>query len=197
MKAKRKTTKAKPKTAAKRKKTMHAKPKTDAITLLKSDHKEVAAWFREYEHGKDSKSASRKEKLATKICEALTVHARIEEELFYPAVRETLGDEAAELLAEAKVEHNSLKRLIADIEESKPGSDEYDADVKVLGEYVNHHVEEEEDELFPKVRKSYLDLKALGAEMLERKKELTGRLKGRRPSRDAGGFELMGGGFVG
>jgi len=165
--------------------------------LLKNDHKEVAAWFKQYEQGKDSMAASRKQKLAEKICAALRVHTRIEEELFYPAVHEALGEDAAEMLAEAKVEHNSLKRLMDDIDDSTPGSEAYDADVKVLGEYVKHHVEEEEGELFPDVRKSYLDLKALGREMAARKKELADQLKGPRFSRDEGGYELMGGGFVG
>jgi len=170
--------KTKPKSASKAKsapaKRAQSKSSTDAITLLKTDHKEATAMFRQYEAGKDKLSDARKTKIAGDICNALTVHMKIEEELFYPAVAEEV-DGAEDLLAEAKVEHNSCKRLIDDVTGGSPGSDEYDANVKVLGEYISHHVDEEETELFPKVRKSGMDLKSLGAEMLARKNDLTGR----------------------
>jgi hemerythrin-like domain-containing protein len=101
----------------------------------------------------------------------LTVHAQIEEEIFYPACHEHVED-AEDLLAEAKVEHQTLKELIAKIEKAKPGSEEFDAEVKVLGEYVKHHVKEEQNELFPKVRKSELDLTEVGEQLATRKEEL-------------------------
>jgi hemerythrin superfamily protein len=146
--------------------------KEDAISQLKSDHKEVAALLDEYESAKDKRRESQKKALAGKICRALTVHATIEEEIFYPAAAEQVED-ANDLVDEARVEHNSLKELIAQIESSEPGDEQYDAKVKVLGEYVKHHVKEEEGELFPKTRASGIDLRALGEQLAERKSELT------------------------
>lgn len=125
--------------------------------------------FEQYEktEGDDEKQA-----LAMQICKALTVHARIEEEIFYPAAYEALDDD--DLLDEAEVEHASAKDLIAQIEASSPAEPLFDAKVKVLGEYINHHVEEEEGEMFPECRSSDMDLKALGEQMRARKAELTG-----------------------
>jgi len=192
-KTKSKRAKAKParKAAGKSAAKSHAKsPSNDAIVMLKDDHQKVSALFRQYDQGKNKLSPTAKQKIAAKICDELKVHTRIEEELFYPAVSaEVPGCE--DMLAEARVEHTSLKRLMADIAESTPGSEEYDADVKVLGEYVHHHVEEEHEELFPKVRKSAMDLKALGTTMRARKKELMGK------GEDAGPEEIFGGAFAG
>jgi hypothetical protein len=143
----------------------------NALTLLRSDHEEVSALFDKYEKGKSRLDANRKKALSEEICQALTVHAQIEEEIFYPACHEQV-DKAEDLLAEAKVEHESLKNLISKIEAEEPGSEEYDAQVKVLGEYVKHHVKEEQNALFSKVRKSELDLKALGEQLAARKMEL-------------------------
>jgi hemerythrin-like domain-containing protein len=139
----------------------------DAIRLLKADHEEVSALFDKYDKG-DRLAPEEKRALAEKICEALTVHARIEEEIFYPACDEAVP-KAEDLLAEARVEHQALKDLIARIEAQQPGTCEFDAEVKVLGEYVKHHVKEEQNELFPKVRKSDLDLQELGSRLAERK----------------------------
>jgi hemerythrin superfamily protein len=144
----------------------------DAISLLKADHKEVSEMLEKFESAR-----STKEKLAHQICQALTVHAQIEEEIFYPAARDALGEEGKDLLDEAKVEHNSLKVLITNIEGSSPEDDLFDAHVSVLGEYVKHHVKEEEGELFPKLRKSEMDLKAIGEQLASRKKELMSRMK--------------------
>ncbi len=144
----------------------------DAIALLKADHKEVAEMLEKFETAR-----STKEKLAQQICMALTVHAQIEEEIFYPAAREALGDEGKDLLDEAKVEHNSLKELIGQIEGSSPDDDLFEAHVKVLGEYVKHHVKEEEGELFPKLRKSDIDLVEVGEQLAARKKELMLQMK--------------------
>lgn len=139
----------------------------DAIALLENDHAEVKADFREYE---ELESESKKQALADKICMALTIHAQIEEEIFYPAARKATKD--ADLLDEATVEHASAKVLIAEIEAMEPGQPLYDAKVKVLGEQVKHHVKEEERELFPEVRKTDIDLKKLGARLSKRKAEL-------------------------
>jgi hemerythrin superfamily protein len=143
-----------------------AKP-ADAIKLLKDDHKEVKGYFTEFEKLEDD---AEKQALATKICLALTVHAQIEEEIFYPAAREAIDDD--DLLDEAEVEHTSAKQLIAEIQAMTPADRLFDAKVIVLGEYINHHVEEEEGEMFPECRDSDLDLKALGAQLAERKAEL-------------------------
>lgn len=143
-----------------------AKP-VDAIKLLKDDHKEVKTYFKQYEELEDEAD---KQALADKICMALTVHAQVEEEIYYPATREAIDDD--DLLDEAEVEHASAKQLIAEIQAMKAGDRLFDAKVTVLGEYINHHVEEEETEMFPESRDSDLDLKALGAQMAARKSEL-------------------------
>jgi len=139
----------------------------DAIKLLKDDHREVKAWFKEYEKLEDD---AEKKELADRICLALTVHTQIEEEIFYPAARDGIDDD--DLLDEAEVEHASAKQLIAEIQAMSPDQPLYDAKVTVLGEYVNHHVEEEEKEMFPESRDSDLDLKALGVQLAERKAQL-------------------------
>jgi hemerythrin superfamily protein len=144
----------------------------DAIALLTTDHKEVKALFKEYDKlvendgGEDEKQA-----LAEQICQMLTVHATIEEELFYPAARDALGEDE-DLVDEADIEHASAKELIAQIQASAPEDDHFDARVKVLGEYIEHHVKEEEGEMFPKAKKGGLDVAALGAQLMERKQEL-------------------------
>ncbi|MGI8841557.1 MAG: hemerythrin domain-containing protein [Caulobacteraceae bacterium] len=139
----------------------------DAIALLKADHKEVKGWFEDYE---DLEGDTAKGALSAKICKALKVHAKIEEEIFYPAARAATDDKP--LLDEAQVEHAGAKELIAQIEAMQPGDDLYDAKVKVLGEQVVHHVQEEEGELFPEARAAKMDLAGLGARMAARKKEL-------------------------
>lgn len=139
----------------------------DAIARLEKDHAEVKEYFDQYE---DLKSNEDKKALAGKICAALKIHAQIEEEIFYPAAREATQDN--DLLDEAKVEHTGAKILIAEIEAMEPGQPLYDAKVKVLGEQIRHHVEEEEGELFPEVRESSLDLASLGKALATRKAEL-------------------------
>lgn len=143
-----------------------AKP-VDAIKLLKDDHKEVKNYFKQYETLEDDAD---KQALADKICLALTIHAQIEEEIYYPATREAIDDD--DLLDEAEVEHASAKQLIAEIQSMKAGARLFDAKITVLGEYIDHHVEEEEGEMFPESRDSDLDLKALGAQLATRKEEL-------------------------
>jgi hemerythrin superfamily protein len=141
---------------------------TDAIALLEADHREVDGYFDAFEAASDD---AEKKALADKICLALKVHTQIEEELFYPPAREKTGD--GDLIDEALVEHSGAKTLIAQIEAMRPGQPLYDAKVKVLGEQVRHHVEEEETELFPEVRETKIDLDALGAKLAARKAELT------------------------
>ncbi|PWF48532.1 hemerythrin domain-containing protein [Massilia glaciei] len=141
----------------------------DAIALLIADHKKVKGLFKQYDALSDRSKASKK-KLADEICNELTVHTQVEEEIFYPAIRKPIGDE--DLMDEAIVEHAGAKDLIAQIGGMDPGDDLYDAKVKVLAEQIEHHVKEEEDEMFPKVRKSGVDLVALGRRMAARRDEL-------------------------
>ena len=148
----------------------------DACTLLDADHKNVKKMFETYEGLNASKAQdvrSRKLELARHICLELTVHTQIEEEIFYPALRGQIRDE--DLLDEANVEHQSAKDLIAQIEQASEVDDMFDARVKVLGEYIDHHVKEEEGEMFPKVRKADVDLDGLGEQLAARKAELMGQ----------------------
>jgi len=142
---------------------------SDALALLRADHKQVSALFEQYEK---ARAATRKQALVQEICTELRVHAQIEEEIFYPTVKAALKDR--ELVPEALVEHASLKSLIEQIEGKAPEGDEFDAKVKVLSEYVKHHVKEEQNEMFPKVRASRLDLEELGQRLSARKEELKG-----------------------
>jgi hemerythrin-like domain-containing protein len=139
----------------------------DAIQLLKADHREVEGMFRDFEKTNGEVTKGR---LAEKICLALKVHTQIEEEIFYPAARDALSDE--DMVDEAVVEHAAAKDLIAEIEAMEPGEDLFDAKVKVLSEQIEHHVEEEEKEMFPKLQKTDMDMRALGLRMAERKTEL-------------------------
>ena len=139
----------------------------DAIAMLKADHTAVSAMFAEYEK---TRSVPKKKALVAEICTALSVHAQIEEEIFYPAVKAALKDKL--LVPEATVEHTSVKDLIAQIEGLEPDGEMYDAKVKVLSEYVKHHVKEEQNEMFPKAKSTSLDMVDLGAQMAARKDEL-------------------------
>ena len=143
----------------------------DAIDLLKADHKEVKALFEQYKALVENEEIEEeRQAVAQQICLLLTVHATAEEEIFYPAARAAIAD--ADLLDEAEVEHASAKDLIAQIEAMSPDDALYDAKVIVLGEYIDHHVKEEEGEMFPKCRKSDMDLVALGEAIEARKAEL-------------------------
>lgn len=149
------------KTAAK--KTAAKVSRTDAIAVLTADHKRVKKMFKSFEKMKEDGSAADKQALAQQICEELTLHTQLEEQIFYPATRESIDDE--DLLDEAEVEHASAKDLIAQIQAGDPSDPKWSAKVSVLGEYVDHHVEEEENEMFPKARKAKMDLESLGQEI--------------------------------
>lgn len=143
----------------------------DAIELLKGDHREVKKLFDGYKKlVQDKAPGALKEETAEQICKALGAHAQYEEELFYPAARAAI--EAQDLLDEAEVEHASAKELIAQIRGMQPDDALYDAKVTVLGEYIDHHVKEEEGEMFPKVRSAKVDLVTLGRRLQERKAQL-------------------------
>lgn len=141
----------------------------EATALLRADHKLVSGLFEDYE---SARSTAKKKELVDKICSELSLHAQIEEEIFYPAVKAALKDK--ELIPEASVEHETLKNLMAQVEGKEPDGEMFDAKIKVLSEYVKHHVKEEQNEIFPKAKASKLDMLALGEQLLKRKAELIG-----------------------
>lgn len=142
----------------------------DAIALLTADHKKVKGMFSQFSKLKDEGSDEEKSDLVTDICNELKIHTTIEEEIFYPAVRQAIKD--SDLMDEALVEHAGAKDLVAQLEGMDTKDDLYDAKVTVLGEQINHHVKEEEGEMFPKAKRAKLDTANLGAKMLKRKMEL-------------------------
>jgi len=144
----------------------------DAIKLLTNDHDEVDVLFKQF--FKLKKGGAQKEELIEQICNALTVHAEIEEEIFYPVCRDVLGEDNEMIMDEAEVEHGGIKNLIEQLQDADAGDKMTSAKVKVLCEYVTHHVKEEEGKIFPKVKKSDIDLNELGAELMERKQEVMG-----------------------
>jgi hemerythrin superfamily protein len=143
----------------------------DAVSLLATDHADVAELFEAYEALVDSAAGDdEKQALAERICALLTAHTTIEEEIFYPAARGALEEQ--NLLDEAEVEHATAKDLIEQIQSMDPTDELYDAKVKVLGEYVSHHVQEEEEEIFPRCQSSEMDLEGLAEELHARREEL-------------------------
>lgn len=148
---------------------------TNATKLLEQDHREVEALFARFEEQSDRAKVTKK-RIADEICLQLTVHTQVEEEIFYPAVRDA-GKEFEDMVDEAIVEHASAKDLVQQIQDMEPDEELFDAKVKVLQEMIEHHVKEEEKEMFPKVRKASLDLDELGSQMQERKEQLTKALE--------------------
>jgi hemerythrin superfamily protein len=145
----------------------------DAIALLKQDHRTVSALFEEFEKADDEEQSA----IAQRVCQLLTVHATMEEELLYPAAKQAFEDEEDDdLVNEAEVEHGTAKELIAKIEGMTSDDEHFKATVTVLGEYIKHHVKEEEGELFPKLKKTELDLKELGGRLADRKFQLMEQL---------------------
>ncbi len=153
---------------------MATRSEKDACDLLDTDHKNVKKMFKAYEEltGSRGKTAAQKKMdLAHQICRELSAHAQVEEEIFYPALRAVLKD--TDMLAEAEVEHAGAKDLIAQIEAAPQADEMFDAKVKVLGEYIDHHVKEERNEIFPKARAARkLDLVAMRDQIEARKEEL-------------------------
>ena len=142
----------------------------DAIELLKHDHDTVSKMFEQFE----SADTDRKFELAAEICHALAVHATIEEEIFYPQVREAIDAEG--MMLEAEIEHDSIKQLIERVQEGEIDEIQLSAMIKVMQEYVSHHVNEEQRKMFPRVKRADLDLDAIGRELKERKIELESEL---------------------
>jgi len=148
----------------------------DAISLLKADHREAEDLFAQYERAKEADKTEEKYEIARKVCAALLIHMQVEESIFYPAARAALDEEGDDLLNEAEVEHNGAKDLIKQLGETQADDPMFDAKVKVLSEQIEHHVEEEETELFPKLKKTSLDLDDLGKKMAVAKEDLQERL---------------------
>jgi hemerythrin superfamily protein len=142
----------------------------DAIALLTQDHREVEKLYKQFAKAKKADDERMKADVVRQICTALTAHAEIEEEIFYPAVREAIEQE--DIMDEATVEHGEIKRLVEELEQSRLGDHLYDAKVTVLIEYVKHHVQEEEGTMFPKVKRAKLDLEELGQQMAARKQKI-------------------------
>jgi hemerythrin-like domain-containing protein len=142
-----------------------------AIELLMADHRKVEDLFEQYEQEKEADDGTKRQ-IAKQICDELTVHAQVEEELFYPWLRETLDEDDQDMVEEAQVEHNGAKDLIAQIEAADAIDPAFDAMVKVLGEYIKHHVKEEETEIFPEVAGEKEALDEIGQEMASRKTEI-------------------------
>jgi hemerythrin-like domain-containing protein len=144
----------------------------NAIELLTEDHQNVLSLFEDFRSLKEDEDADEdvKQTLVERICTELTIHSEIEEELLYPALRDAFDDHSQ--LDEAEVEHAMAEQLIAELESMEPGDDLYDAKVTVLGEYVRHHIDEEQEKLFPKAKKAKMDLDSLGEELRMRKEEL-------------------------
>ncbi|HEY7379370.1 MAG TPA: hemerythrin domain-containing protein [Steroidobacteraceae bacterium] len=147
---------------------------SDAIALLKSDHREVKGWFEQF---KKARNEDRQAELAEKICMALKAHTTIEEEIFYPAFLDATEDTS--MHHEAEVEHDGAKKLIAEIESNGSGDEYFKARITVLEEMIRHHVNEEEQRngMFAKARASSMDLKELGRELQARKKQLLSELR--------------------
>lgn len=160
-----------------------ADSEVNAIDLLKKDHDDVDALFKEYDKlAEDDGDAAGRRALSTQICGMVAVHALIEEEIFYPAARKAGVD--PDLLDEADIEHASAKELIAQIGAGKASDSHYDARVRVLGEYIRHHVKEEEGDLFPACHKSDMDMAEIGARLQKRKAQLLRKLNDRQDSPD-------------
>lgn len=150
------------------------KTAADAIDLLTQDHGKAEKAFKEFEK-MDRKDTDGCTRLIMTVCEDLKVHTTLEEELFYPAARDAIDDE--DILNEAAVEHETAKMLIEQLENMQADDPNYCATFTVLGEYVRHHIKEEEEEMFPAVRKAGIDLQALGEQMRQRKEELAGEIE--------------------
>jgi len=140
----------------------------DAIALLKADHRKVEQLFKDFTK---TESVDKKQQIAMTICQELKVHMTLEEEIFYPTSREFLSDD--DIVNEAVVEHQAAKDLMAQIQGMDPSDEMFEARMQVLQEQIEHHVEEEETEYFPKVEKTDMDTKAVGEQMIARKEQLT------------------------
>lgn len=143
-------------------------PKTNAITLLKEDHRKVKDLFDQFE---DASNASQKHKIAKEAIQELKIHAAIEEEIFYPTIRQNIEDKE-NIMNEAQEEHHVAKVLIAELDALESFDETYEAKFTVLAENVRHHIKEEEGDMFPEAKDAEVDMEALGQQLMERKEEL-------------------------
>ncbi len=156
----------------------------DALDLLKADHDKVKSLFREFESLKgNDDDDERKSELVDEICYELTIHAMLEEEIFYPMVRSAIDDD--DMMDEADIEHAGARELISQLEVMYPGDDHFDATVTVLGEEIAHHIDKEESDMFEAARAAGIDLEDLGEQLSARKEELDDDLSSPPSSIDA------------
>ena len=161
--------------------------KKDAVSMLMDDHKKVQRLFADFEKAHEKEDEEACQQIAEQVCDELEVHTTLEEELFYPAAREALGEDE-ELIDEAEIEHQSAKDLISELRAMQAADQKFAPTFTVLAEYVRHHVKEEEKEMFPRVKKAKLDVDSLGQEMAARKAQLTAETdSGEMESGDARG----------
>ena len=151
-----------------------SKAAAEALEMLQEDHDKVKKSFKQFEK-LDREDAATAEELVRTVCEELKIHTTLEEEIFYPAVRDAIEDE--DIMNEAQVEHDTAKILIEQLESMGADDPNFHATFTVLGEYVKHHIEEEEDEMFPQAKKTDLDFEELAERMRSRKQELMGELE--------------------
>jgi len=184
--------------------TPHAREQV--LELLKEDHKQVKKHFRDFDKMEPQDDPQACEELVRRTCSELTVHATLEEELFYPAARNALqGKEGEDLIDEAEVEHNSAKQLMAELEGMQPDDPKFKATFTVLGEYVKHHVKEEESEMFEKIERAKIEWEPLLQDMRRRQQELkqeNGLVEAAEPEMEeemqgAGGSRRSGGSSAG
>jgi hemerythrin superfamily protein len=162
---------AKHQPAARARKSVDTAKQHDVLSILSEDHRRVQELFKQFEKMRTHKNGEDKMKeLVTQICVELTVHSKVEEEVFYPVAREVIKDQ--EITDEAYVEHAGAKELIQQLQSMKPGDEYYDAKVIVLEEYINHHIKEEEEKIFPAMKKAKVDLDEIGEQIIQRKEEL-------------------------
>ena len=161
----------------------------DAIQLLEQDHREVQDLFSEFKKFQEAEQEGDdelKQEIIDTVCTALKVHTKIEEEIFYPAAREALGDDEEDLMNEAEVEHSGAKDLIAQIEDGSASDPMTCARFLVLSEQIDHHVKEEQDEMFPKLRETDMDLEGVGKQLKARKDELMAGYEADTPETNSG-----------
>lgn len=148
-------------------------PQKSVLSMLLDDHRKVKKIFSDF---KTEKNTGKKQSMVDEACTELTVHTQIEEQKFYPFLRDQEPTVFGDLLDEALVEHATAKDLIRQLRETGPHDDLYEAKFTVLGEYINHHVNEEENELFPKIIFKKVNLKNLQPEIEKLKKELMSKI---------------------
>jgi hemerythrin superfamily protein len=146
--------------------------KNDAVKMLKADHKKVKALFDEFE---DTEDVQERQRIAQTAIQELTIHAELEEEIFYPTVRQAMDEDETEIMNEAEEEHHVAKLLIEELKGMDPSDDKFAAKFTVLAENVRHHIKEEEGEMLPKAQKTDVDMQELGQQMMTRKEELAGQ----------------------